>query len=388
VSDPLDHELTPDRGETERLSLAWNALVRGETGAIEALDAGDAAVIRRLGAMAPGERPRRAFVDQLKEYLMDATVSVPAAGPARAEPLLAIVQPEAVVPTQGRWWWEESRRGLSAVATVALVVVTMLGGYLAISSYGPGSGERRGTIMDRADGSPTPDAFTEHFPSCINYGPFCPIVEPLGRGFVYKPDLDAADLAASNVQLQDWSVDPGARIELAGDVTSGVHGAVVDVVLEGAYVVTVDGPAVVTRRRLAMQGNVEYLSPGTVAELAQGDTISYPAGRARTIVNPLMTVPLHFKSAVFYNGDVALTRPPDPQPAGLRVQANGDGVLPRPLADYPSNELNVELDYIQVWQGSALPDVRSGQQRIIGPVDPVQPEIEEGYVLWAGEPRG
>jgi hypothetical protein len=386
VPDPHDHELTPDRDEAERLSLGWNALVLGATGAIEMLDADDTAVIRRLGELAPAVRPRRIFVDRLKEQLMDATVSTPAAGLARPEPLLAVLRPEVIVPRRGRWWWDGSRRGLGVVATLALVAVTMLGGYLAISSYGSGDDGQRGAIVDLADG--TPEAATDRWPDCANYGLSCPAVQQLANGFINKRDLSAADLVASNVQLQDWSVEPGARVELAGDATSGVHGGVVDFVVQGVYVVTVDGPAVISRARLPWQGNVEYVTPGTVAELAQGDSISYPAGRARTIANPLSTVTLRVKSAVFSTSDAALTRPADPQPAGVRVEVNGEGVLPRPLADYQSNEVNVMLDYIQVWEGIPLPEVRYGQQRVIGPVDPEQPEIEEGYVLWVGESRG
>jgi hypothetical protein len=384
MRDPQHPGSEADRREADRLGLVWNAIVRGDAPAVEDLDPDQAAVIRRLAELAPEPCPRPIFVQQLKEQLMDTTVSMPAVGRIPPEPLLSIV-PVANVPaataSRGKRWFERSWRGLGTVATAALVVATLIGGYLAISWPRSGDDGQRGVTGELADGTPVVS-------DCASYHPGCPDVHQMGDGFINKPDLSAADLAATGAQLQGWTVDPGARIELGGDAAPGVHGAVVDVVVDGVYVVTVDAPAVVSRAGLPMEADVKYLPPGAVAELAQGDSISYPAGRKRTIVNPLSTVTLRFKSAVFYDGDVALTRPAELQPVGVRVQVDGDGVLPRPLADYVGNEVDVVLDYIQVPEGAELPDVRSGRQRIIGPVDPVQPEIQEGYVLWVGETHG
>ncbi|MGH2561035.1 MAG: hypothetical protein ACRDJH_18370, partial [Thermomicrobiales bacterium] len=134
---------------------------------------------------------------------------------------------------------------------------------------------------------------------------------------------------------------------------------------------------------------IEYVQAGTTVELGRGDTISYPAGRARTVVNPLSTIKLLLKSAVFYDGDIALTRPAEPLPDGVRVRVNGDGTLPMTLAEYPSGGVSVRLDYITSIVGTGLPNERGTQRRIIGPVDPqAGPEWAEGYVLWVSPTLG
>ncbi len=153
----------------------------------------------------------------------------------------------------------------------------------------------------------------------------------------------------------------------------------------------IDAPAVVVRGRHTIKANVEYPLAGTTVELVRGDTISYPAGHRRTIVNPLEQTPLQLKSIVLYDGDVTLTKPADQPSDGFQFRIDGDGVLPTPLGQIQSHEVAVKLDYIQIVPGVDVPEERSGQRRIIGPVDPLQgPSSQpmEGYFVWVGPTRG
>jgi hypothetical protein len=368
----------PEWTDGEQLSIAWNAYVRGDDAAGVALDPVDIAVLERLKALARHPRPRRAFVGHLKEQLMDwpatkalsDTVALP-------PPRLAKNALDHASAGRDPRRWDGPRRAFGTAATLALIIVSLIGTYLAMAPpYGDGRQHATAPILAAA----TPDASPE---ACVGDCPDSSTaftsVRPVASGFINKPDLSSDDLVATLVQFQDWVIDPGATIEVPA-ASGAVKGAVVDMVLDGGAEVTIDGPAVVNRNSVGVQ----YIPPGTTVELGRDDVISYPAGRARTILNPLATTLLHFKSAVFYDGDAALTHP-HPLPDNLHVRVDGDGVLPYSLARYPNNEVAVQLDYVQLFPDAPVPRERWGQDRIIGPVDPqAGPAGHEGYILWVG----
>jgi hypothetical protein len=278
-------------------------------------------------------------------------------------------------------WWDGPRRAFGTAATLALIIVSLIGTYLAISSPYGDSGQLATAPMLAAA---TPDASPEAcVGDCSDPSTAFSSVRPVASGFINKPDLSSDDLVATLVQFQDWAIDPGAMIEVPA-ANGAVTGAVVDIVLDGVAVVTIDAPVVVNGNSDPETAGVQYIPSGTTVELGRGEVISYPAGRARTILNPLSTTLLHFKSAVFYDGDAALTRP-NPLPDNLHVRVDDNGVLPYSLARYPNNELAVQLDYVQLFPGASVPHERWGNDRIIGPVDPqAGPAGQEGYILWVG----
>lgn len=385
----------PERHEAERLSQVWNALVRGDSGAIAALDPADAAVVARLAHLAREPRPRPAFVAELKEQLMkehltmESSFPITLGGLAGREPSgTPTPPPRQAVPDRARRRWDRPLRGLGAVATAALIIIGLAIGYLAFSALPPGGDGNRETAQFLAPASPEASP-APCVKECPDYWPAAGPARLVGHVVTNNRVLSRPGLRVTKAQLQDWTVAPGATIEVPADGASRLQGAIVDVVLDGIYAVTIDGPAVISRNADPVRRLYEYPEAGTTVELGRGDTIAYPAGRARTIANPLSTTALHFKSAVFYEGNVALTRPADPQPAGLRVRVEGDGTIPAPIADSLNSEVVVELDYIQIITGTTLPDRRGDQYRVIGPVDPqAGPEGQEGYVLWVGLPRG
>jgi hypothetical protein len=372
--------------DPERLSVAWNALVRGEDLAGIALDPADFAVLERLNALARHPRPRRAFVGQLKEQIMDWSAPKALGETVALPPMRLVVNaPDRASVSRNHRWWNGPRHAFGAAATLALIVVSLIGTFLAISPpFGDGRHRATAPMLTGSTPAASPHAFVD---DCPDDGTAFSDVRPVGSGFINKPDLSSDDLAATQVQLQDWAVDPGATIELPAAANGSVKGAVVDIVLEGVYVVTIDGPAVANRNSVPSGIPVQYLQAGTTVELSRGDVISYPTGRARTIRNPLSTTLLHFKSAVFYGGDAALTRP-KPLPGNLHVRVDGDGMLPFSLAKYPNNEVAVALDYVELDPDAPLLDEPGTYRCVIGPVDPRAGfEGIAGYALWVGEVR-
>jgi len=375
------HEADSDRRDADRLSAAWNALVLGETAVTEPLQPGDAEVIRKLDALAPMPVPSRTFVRNLREDLMDASIVAPAQPlPTRSSRLTALVPSSGGRAPSDRGWLVATRQSLSTAATIAMVAVTLLGSALAVVwQQGGGGGEQDEPVSLAAQ---TAAAQVQYCVDCPQFIEDVGSVRYLGRGIAPPIDATEADLAATNAQLQHWILDPGAQIEM-DDATSGVHGAVVDIVLQGVAIVTVDTPAIVHRGRFTHKATYEYPLAGEPVELVRGDSISYAAGRAKTVTNPLTTIPMQLKSAVFYIGDVTLTRPADGTSDGRQIRVDGDGLLSQPLSrETYGGGFDVLLEYVELFPGTdeLEPDVfgLSGTV-VIGPVDPLQPP--GGYIL-------
>lgn len=287
--------------------------------------------------------------------------------------------PGVTLPGPDLRWRDVPRRSLGAVATIVLIVVSLATMFLTVWSRPEGVDFLRSA---RFVVGATPAASPE---SCTGDCPGASVAfqytQPVGSGFINKPDLSDDDLAANAVQLQDWKVLPGATIAIPAGANGISHGAVADVILDGAGAMTIDGPAVLTRA----DNSVTYLEAGTMVELGRGDMITYAAGKARTLHNPLATRLLSMKSAIFY---VAGSTPPRVglPSDNLRVRIDGNGVLPKPLKDYPNNEVGVALEYAQIDPSLPLPIERWSRTRIIGPVDPqAGPAETEGYFLWVSE---
>lgn len=382
----------PEWPDAERLSLAWNALAQGESDATAALDPEDAAVIERLRAFARGPNPRPDFVSQLKEQLMDSSIPLTTGGTIHREPPFPIVQPRPQAPAGWRQrWGDSSRRSLGAVATIALLVVTLVGTYLAVSWSNPGGNDQRDTAGLVTGATPAANASPEASPRAAFVCPSdawfgCP--DPLrlvGGGIVWHPNLEDAVLEARQVQLQGWAVAPGAAVVGVdgGDAASGV---VVDFVLSGTYVATFDVPVVVGPGGWTNDRPIEYLDAGETVELGRGDAIAYQLGGLVELHNPLSQQRIEFKRAVIYEGDVsAFSATAD----GVTTRVEGDATMPEALGAVGQGNTWVQLWYGWVLPGMEFPPQQWATDTVIGPVDPQRaPEGIDGFILWIGSLEG
>lgn len=204
---------------------------------------------------------------------------------------------------------------------------------------------------------------------------------------IAKQYLASADLGARDVQLLDWKIAPGGAVTMPAD---GEGGVIVDTLVDGAAVMTIDGPATIIRRNDPVRGFYAYPKAGEKVELSRGDTIVYSATHKRTIANPLDLITLHTKSAVFFNGDAARFQPSTGTPR-VTVNVNGERAMDQPLSSFlgAGSDFTFVLNYIQIYPGTELPVERGSLTRVLGPVDALAgPAGTEGYVIWLGPAMG
>lgn len=156
-----DFDLHHGAGMDEAVDRFWDQASQGRSGSAGDLDAADAATIRRLHAFDDRPEPNPAFTRQLRENLMHARTIQVSSGPSglplpnsRASHPWRI-GPQARPPLSRHW-------ALTQLATAALLLLTMVGSFLA---FGPG---RRGqepqdpAVIPAISGSPetpqTPEA--------------------------------------------------------------------------------------------------------------------------------------------------------------------------------------------------------------------------------------
>lgn len=401
MTHPWPTATPPDPAQdADRLGDAWDALVAGHRPTVAEQDAELMALAGQLSAEATQVRPTLTFRNHLREILMDTgTMPMTAAPTAPAfHPLprlgrpLEIGHPAVSLPARiGR----VGMRWAALAATIALLLATAGGGYLATRGLGDGG---RATSVAGFQASPVASPETAGYvDECAALRPYQPCGGDgvIGRGLIAGYTFAPALLDVTLVTMQGWEIPAGNTITYEPD-PNRLSGVAVDFVLEGAYVATFSGPVIVQRHDV-LGSSVEYPVVGEVVELGYGDTVSYELATRVSITNPLSTRPLRFKSVVFHEEPSADTgapgsgQPIEGNPGGgdVRITDDGTGQLPKPISQYPNRELNLFLMYVQVYPEAPFPpSTGGGDSLVLGPVDPVQPEIEEGYIVWAFESRG
>ena len=344
-----------------------------------------AETVHARDATDPGADPRPDFLDRLKEQLEMHFPSVPASIPGGSfSPATDhIGRPRfGGAPTRA-----VARRlrhpAFGAVATAALLVITLLGVY--VSLLAPRE-ERPGHPAAAPFASPgvgTPEVW-----QCESTDPYfgCAYnaLDLLGHGLV-QPQflaLDDASRGALQVQLQGWVVAPGETL-VGADASDAAQGVVIDVVLSGTYVATFDVPVVVAPGSVT-NDQIQYLDAGTPVELGRNDTVVYRLGGLVEIYNPLSTQRIEFKRAVFYDGDISTF---SATADGITTRVEGDATLPEGIGAYEGG-MSVTLWYVHV-RPQGFPPSQWEDYTIIGPVDPQRgPEGTEGFVLTVGRAMG
>jgi len=199
-------------------------------------------------------------------------------------------------------------------------------------------------------------------------------VRDLGRAFVWPSDLLSND--EQQVQLQGWAIDPGNS--QPGGTGDAATGAVVDFVINGAYVATFNVPVAVIPGGVT-NDPIIYADAGETVELSRGDAVSYELGGLIEITNPLSVQRLEFKRSIIYTGDIESF---SATANGVVTNVEGDTTLPAGTGTNPG-DVTISLLYAQILPGlSSLPADEMGVLAIIGPVDPQRgPAGTEGFIL-------
>lgn len=283
-----------------------------------------------------------------------------------------------------------SARPFINAAFVVVLVVAVIGGAKAWMGGGGGEPPRSYQLAapaNLANPNATPNATPMACKVNCDYSQPGPPIFWSANTTIGKQYLASSDLDARKVQLLDWKVSPGATVSMPADDEGGV---IVDTVLDGAAVMTIDGPATVVRRNDPLRGFFDFPKAGEKVELSRGDTIVYSATHKRTIVNPLALTTLHTKSAVFFNGDATRFQPAA-DASGVSVKVNGENTMARPLSTIvgAGSDFTFVMNYIQIYPGTEVPEQRHSLTRVLGPVDAVAgPAGSEGYFIWIGPSMG
>ena len=390
--------------DADRLGDAWDALVAGRRPTEAEEDAEMMAVAGQLSSEAAHgasqTRPTLTFRNSLRETLMHSgPMPMNAASPAPTfHPLPKLsrpveighpTRPSAALPERIR---ATGMRWAALAATIALLLATAAGGYLATRGPGEGNPTRVAGFAASPVASPETAEWVDPCPG----RPYSPCGSPavIARAIFDGEFFSPRVLDASLVTMQGWEVAAGEVVTWLADPNPLV-GVATDMVLEGTYVATFSGPAVVSRPD-PMGSGTTYPAAGEVVELGRGDTVSFELGTRVELSNPLSTQPLRFKSVVVHlerqvdTGAPGSGQPIEGNPSGgdVHISEDGVGTLPKSLDTYPNRELALVLMYIQVQPGFPLPTPTDRDGIIVGPVDPIQEDIEEGYIVWANEVRG
>jgi hypothetical protein len=363
--------------EAAALNERWNAGVRYGAPPAAGLDPELQSTIERITALGATPAPRRAFTSRLEEELMENRVmlSWPKSGFA------APWRQHLAIPTDrrsGRMW--AASASIAITAAVALLIA-----FVGPSLFGA-DGQRPTVIPAAFSSDPTATAIESTNTDWLSHCDAIPHDECLGSGlsdgsgYITFDFLDPNDRgsAAPAVQLQDWTVEPGAK--LPGTTSSAAVGEVVDFVTEGAYAATFRVPVVVNRGIpvLARQA----FDPGTTIELVRGDSVTYPLGGLSEIRNPLFEQRLAFKRAVIYEGDISGLSEVS---AGISTSVDGDVTLPVGVA--APGGMSIAIWFVW-YDPSVFPASGWEYARIVGPVIPNQnkdvPDVRRFVLLMGG----
>ena len=379
------------RADAERLSAAWDDLVSGRL--IETDDEGLVTVASRLHARSTTVRERPGFRQDLRDSLMqspsmaltDSDVSPSRHAHPHSSELSALPPMTALRKAGGRW--------ISLAATIALLIATAAGGYLATAGL-PGDAGRAPSVGGLQDATPspfpTPAWGAEQF-QCgpgNTFDPYLPC--SLGQEAIGATELNGtystAARAVSKAQMQSWEIAGSQRLTFAPPRTP-VVGIGVDFVIDGVYVGTFSTEVTVTDDAGPYARPYASVPAGTPVELESGDIVTYELGTKLGLANPLASSPLLIKSVVFFDGD--------PSPVNLvesgeyTARVDGDGALPKSIDQYGDRQPGIIINYVYIDEGYPFPPAGSKKSVVLGPVDPLDgPVGTEGFVVWAMDGKG
>lgn len=278
-------------------------------------------------------------------------------------------------------------RWAAVAATVALLLATAGGGYLA--SRDPGESGRATSIAGFV-ASPVVTPSSEYVDPCAAFEPYvpCGVEDTLAVAYVAGSLYDAALTdGIDQVELQSWSIGSGMTVRIP-EAPAQISAIGVDVVISGSYTATFTDTVTVSRTRPSGVITYDYPNAGALVELDRGDAVSYPIRSRIVIANTLTSRPLEFKSIVLESKEVALgdSSMPDaayPVEGAYELMVDGHGTLPQPLSDYGNREMTIFLTYTEILPNVPFPP--EGTDRyVLGPVDSA-PALNEdaGYVVWA-----
>jgi hypothetical protein len=253
----------------------------------------------------------------------------------------------------------------------AILILGLLGAAYIGQRGGTGDPPQESPLFASTDGTPGPpcdEATGEPVITCFN------IVDHLGSNWI---DADLMEDSEQQVELQGWAITPGSTYH--GISATSSTGAVVDFVLDGAYVATFNVQVILVHST-HINRPVEYIAAGQPVELVRGDSVSYSLGGLVELQNPLEAQRLEFKRAVIYTGDATAFSATS---EGVTTRLEGTRTIPLVLS-YTS--VDVALYYIQRYPGISILPKQWSTKFTIGPVDPQFGT--DGFVLVIGSAQG
>jgi hypothetical protein len=223
--------------DADQLAAAWNEITAGRRPSRDGDHADLTAPVELLHAAVPDVPPRPAFMQDLREQLMQATLPVdaPISEPVRhlsANPMvvqsrtsMAAHVPKSLRKAAARW--------LPIAATITLLMATAAGAYFSIDRP---NNEPNGTNIAAPSAGTSESSGSTFLEECDVIGAYFPCVaDPwVTEGLIVRANLSGEDLAVSNVQMQGWELDRLGHITF-GEPANPVTGVGVDIVTSGAY---------------------------------------------------------------------------------------------------------------------------------------------------------
>jgi len=395
--------------DADRLGDAWDALVTGSGPLASDSSTDDTTELIAMAVQLSAEatltptRPTLTFRNHLRETLMHSgTLPMNAASPAPTfhplpqlgrpveigQPIRSIIAPR---PGPAR---STGMRWAAIAVTIALLLATAAGGFLATRGLGSGEPTR---ISGFAAASPETEPATpaiepavQSDDPCARFGPYHPcggygpiVASGLIAGSLYP---DTVTDGVTEMEMSAWSINPGQRAVFPV-WTNPPAGMGMDIVIDGAYAATFSGAVVVAR--MGHGGtNIDYPVAGDLVELTVGDSVSYALGTRGDVSNPLATRTLEFKSLEFFSWAITPGATPDPASSqaiqgSYSMVLDGAVSLPQSLDAYPNRELTIYLTFgSAVSSLSPAPDEADGF--LLGPVtSQSNTEGSGGFIVWA-----
>jgi hypothetical protein len=344
------------------------------------VDAGVAAIVRRLAALNTAPKAEARFADDLLDHLIGASdapnqneseAPMPRSVVLGKAGLFALSSKPSALP-QPRWgrtrigsrpalpairpWW----RGISGpVVTAALVVLVLTAGLFA-----------GGPLRPNREATAPAGIFA------VLMAPATPGPEEVAREVLVETTVPAEALpTGENRLLEIWqeTIHPGVTATFPAERLVCCPGPLVDHVLVGELTVRVEGPLRVARAGTATTpGPVEEVAPGTDVVLRAGDTALYdqalPVEYANHGIEPVQLI----GGGLFIGRGVL-------RPSGLIV--NNVNYL-RPLPPLPAGPVTFVLERMTLPPSATLPGPPTGVLRIVtsGPKVAYLPKAADGSV--------
>lgn len=334
------------------------------------------AVVRILGRDQADIRPNDAFKSNLRSNLISADAATIRAAHGSG---IQINRPRSITTVGGRW--------LAIAATVALLLTTVAGAWIGLNRDSANDGQTPGFA---ALASPEATALPDGRGYCDRVAPSAPCAGQGEVGLAYVRFYDSSDeaKAVTQVELQRWTIPANGEVVRSIEPKE-VAGFAIDFVNDGLYQATFFAPVAVMRQEATELFQIEYLEAGTLVELGQGDSVTYPIDTRDRVVNGSDHGDLVIRTAFLHSGDISAGNLM--QLSNATSETIGTAILAKPLSDYYVGDVFLSLNYItEPLDLGAGTYERDPYVYILGPVD-YQDWSESGqggFVLWLVIPRG